>query len=203
MAVSLMCHTWCHAWHHLVFQGVFHNLLEKKSCRIDQKMRGIQNGCSVGICTHCVHGFFCTFGANLHAQSMPINIISASELRRKFIKCALSVGSGYFLGSGVGVGGWGQNPIHTTLACFLACFLCSPPVLWRLFLLVVAARGEGQRKRKEPPLLFAQVSGRNKSPTPPTKKNSPPPHTHAVTSQMSVPCFIGGFAQPTRVQCTI
>ena len=53
---------------------------------------GMQNGSSVGICgTHCMH-VFCTFGTDLHAQSMFINKISASELSRNFIKSALLVG---------------------------------------------------------------------------------------------------------------
>ncbi len=37
---------------------------------------------------------FCTFGANLHAQSVLINKISASEFSRKIIKSALLVGKG-------------------------------------------------------------------------------------------------------------
>ncbi len=36
---------------------------------------------------------FCTFGADLHAQSVLSNKISASELTRKFIKSALLVGT--------------------------------------------------------------------------------------------------------------
>ncbi len=35
---------------------------------------------------------FCTFGSDLHAQSVLINKISASELSQKFIKGVLSVG---------------------------------------------------------------------------------------------------------------
>ena len=38
------------------------------------------------------HTCFCTFGANLRAQSVFINKISASELSRKLIKSALLVG---------------------------------------------------------------------------------------------------------------
>ena len=48
------------------------------------------------MCT--LHTRFCTFGADLHAQSVIIKKISASELRRKFIKSALLVGFTYFLG---------------------------------------------------------------------------------------------------------
>ncbi len=44
----------------------------------------MQNGSSVGMCTHCVHVF---------AGSVLSNKISASELRRKFIKSALLVGN--------------------------------------------------------------------------------------------------------------
>ena len=33
-----------------------------------------------------MHSHFCTFGADLHAQSVLVNKISASELSRKFIK---------------------------------------------------------------------------------------------------------------------
>ncbi len=40
---------------------------------------GVQNGSSVEIRTHCMHVFAC-FGANLHAQSVISNKISASEL---------------------------------------------------------------------------------------------------------------------------
>ena len=39
---------------------------------------------------HIAYTFFCTFGADLHAQL--INKISASELSRKFIKSVMSVG---------------------------------------------------------------------------------------------------------------
>ncbi len=35
------------------------------------------------------HERFCTSGTDLHAQSVLVNKISASELRRKFIKSAL------------------------------------------------------------------------------------------------------------------
>ena len=52
---------------------------------------GMQNGSSVGICTHCTHAF-CTFGADLHAHSVLNNKISASKLSRTFIKTALLVG---------------------------------------------------------------------------------------------------------------
>ncbi len=51
----------------------------------------MQNGSSVEICTRCIH-VFCTFDADLYAQTVPSNKISASELRRKFIKSALLVG---------------------------------------------------------------------------------------------------------------
>ena len=54
---------------------------------------GMQNGSSVEICTRFIH-VFCTFGVDWHAQSVLINKISASELSRKFIKCALLVGEG-------------------------------------------------------------------------------------------------------------
>ncbi len=43
-------------------------------------------------CLHVAY-MFLTFGADLHAQSVLINKISASELRQKFIKSALLVGS--------------------------------------------------------------------------------------------------------------
>ena len=52
---------------------------------------GMQNGSSVGIRTHFIH-VFARFGTNLHAQPVLVNKISASELSRKFIKSALSVG---------------------------------------------------------------------------------------------------------------
>ena len=53
----------------------------------------MQNGSSVGICTRCVRVIFLPrFGADLHAQSVLCSKISASELSRKFVKCALSVG---------------------------------------------------------------------------------------------------------------
>ncbi len=51
----------------------------------------MQNGSSVGIRTHCMH-IFCMFGADLYAQSLLSNKISASELSRKFIKGPLLVG---------------------------------------------------------------------------------------------------------------
>ncbi len=41
---------------------------------------------------YTMHTRFCTFRADLCAQSVPINKISASELRGKFIKSVLSVG---------------------------------------------------------------------------------------------------------------
>ncbi len=40
-----------------------------------------------------LHTRYCTFGTDLHAQSVIINKISASELTRKFIKSLLLVGS--------------------------------------------------------------------------------------------------------------
>ncbi len=44
-------------------------------------------------CTYTMHTTrFCTFGANLYAQSVLINKISASKLSRKFIKSVLLVG---------------------------------------------------------------------------------------------------------------
>ncbi len=52
---------------------------------------GMQNGRSVGTCTHCVH-VFARLGADLHAQSVLIDKISASELTRTFIGSALLVG---------------------------------------------------------------------------------------------------------------
>ncbi len=52
----------------------------------------MQNGSAVGIrATHCMH-VFARLGADLYAQSVIINKISASELSRMFIKSALSVG---------------------------------------------------------------------------------------------------------------
>ena len=45
-------------------------------------------------CIHVAHAFFfCTFGTDLHAQSVLINEISAAELSWKFIKGALLVGT--------------------------------------------------------------------------------------------------------------
>ncbi len=41
---------------------------------------------------YTLHTRFCTLGANLHAQSVTIDKISALELSRKFIKGALLVG---------------------------------------------------------------------------------------------------------------
>ncbi len=54
---------------------------------------GMQNGSSVGICTRCVH-VFARLGADVYAQSVLINKVSASELSRKFIKVASLVGRG-------------------------------------------------------------------------------------------------------------
>ncbi len=51
----------------------------------------MQNGSSVGMCTHRVH-VFCTFAADLHAQSVLINKNSASELSREVLMGALLVG---------------------------------------------------------------------------------------------------------------
>ncbi len=58
---------------------------------------GIQNGSSMGICTHRVY-IFARLGVDLHAQSVLINKISASELSRKFIKSVLLVGHIQFKG---------------------------------------------------------------------------------------------------------
>ncbi len=63
---------------------------------------GMQNGSSVGICTQCKH-VFARFGADLHAQSVLSNKISAAELRRKLIKSALLVG---------GVGGCRERQLN-------------------------------------------------------------------------------------------
>ena len=52
---------------------------------------GMQNGLSIGICTHCTH-IFCTFGADLRDESWIINKLFSSELSRKFIKSPLLVG---------------------------------------------------------------------------------------------------------------
>ncbi len=76
---------------------------------------GMQNGSSVGTCTHCIHGF-CTFRAILHAQSVLINKISAQELRRKFIKGPLLVGHKTFflflLLGALGARGWKEGMGH-------------------------------------------------------------------------------------------
>ncbi len=50
-----------------------------------------KNESSVGICTRCIH-VLARLGADLYAQSVIINKISASELSRKLIKSALLVG---------------------------------------------------------------------------------------------------------------
>ena len=42
-----------------------------------------------------LHARFCMLGADLHAQLVLINKISASELSRKFIKGALLVGQSF------------------------------------------------------------------------------------------------------------
>ncbi len=52
---------------------------------------GMQDGSSVGTHTGCTR-VFCTFGVVLHARLVLSNKISASEISRKFIKDALSVG---------------------------------------------------------------------------------------------------------------
>ncbi len=52
---------------------------------------GMQNESSVGIYTHCTH-VFVHHGANLYAQSLLNNKISALELNRRVIKSALLVG---------------------------------------------------------------------------------------------------------------
>ncbi len=46
---------------------------------------------------YTVHTRFCTFGADLYAQSELISKISASELSQKFIKSELSVGKSHQL----------------------------------------------------------------------------------------------------------
>ena len=51
----------------------------------------MQNGSSVGIYVHNAYTF-CTFGADLYAQSVLFNQISASELSQNFLKSALLVG---------------------------------------------------------------------------------------------------------------
>ena len=75
-----------------------HHLAKKKnqkhcssvSAYLPTSNGGVQNGSSVGICSRCVHGFFCTFGIRF-ARSVGalINKISASELSQKFIKSTL------------------------------------------------------------------------------------------------------------------
>ena len=58
---------------------------------------GVQNGRSVGTCTRCTH-VFCTFWQRICMLSRcSVTKISASELRRKFIKSALLVGFFFFL----------------------------------------------------------------------------------------------------------
>ncbi len=44
-------------------------------------------------CVHIAYTFFCTFGADLYAQSVLINQTFASELSPKFIKSVFLVGS--------------------------------------------------------------------------------------------------------------
>ncbi len=51
----------------------------------------MQSGSSVGIRARCTR-VFARLGVDSYAQSVLINEISASELRRKFIKSALLVG---------------------------------------------------------------------------------------------------------------
>ena len=53
---------------------------------------GMQSGSSVGTRTRRIHSF-ARSDADLYAQSVIINEIFASELTRKFIKRALSVGT--------------------------------------------------------------------------------------------------------------
>ncbi len=62
-------------------------------CRFDYPTTNgvVQNGSSVGICTHRTH-VFARFGADLHAQSVLSNKISAAELWTKFVKVTLLVG---------------------------------------------------------------------------------------------------------------
>ena len=52
---------------------------------------GMRNGSSVGTCTHRIH-VFARLALICNAQSVLINKISASELRRKLTKSALLVG---------------------------------------------------------------------------------------------------------------
>ncbi len=63
---------------------VHNTKLETAWCTTPTTNGGMQNGSSVGMCTRCVH-VFCTFGADLCAQSVLRNKISASEFSRKFI----------------------------------------------------------------------------------------------------------------------
>ncbi len=69
-----------------------------KLVKVPTNKGGMQNGSSVGACARYVNVFAC-FAPILHAQSMLVNKISASELRRKFVKNALLVGQVHILES--------------------------------------------------------------------------------------------------------
>ena len=77
---------------------------------------GMQNGRSVGL-RGTLHTRFCTFGTDLYAQSVLINKIFASELRRKFIKNALLVGFQHTSSSPLNIRRWNfrRGRDHCTL----------------------------------------------------------------------------------------
>ena len=57
---------------------------------------GMQNGSSVGTCTHCIHAFAYFAPICMLSRSL-LTKISASELSAKFICCELLVGEGSLL----------------------------------------------------------------------------------------------------------
>ncbi len=70
-------------------------LIEKKTSRERGKHPTTNGGMqkrNLSWSTNTLDTRVCTFGADLYTQSVLINKISASELRRKFIKGALLVG---------------------------------------------------------------------------------------------------------------
>ncbi len=64
-------------------------LKKKAECGNPTTNGGMQNGSSAEISSYTLHAHFCTFGADAYAQSVLSNKISASKLRRKFIKSVL------------------------------------------------------------------------------------------------------------------
>ncbi len=87
---------WCHSFTYHADLGVRREREREREKLSQPPTVACKNGSSVRICMRCMH-VLARFASILYAQTVLIDKISASELRRKFIKSALLVGCASYL----------------------------------------------------------------------------------------------------------